>query len=724
MENLNPLLRLAAISGVESAITFHILRGDNLDARDKDGSTPLILASAKRNGGAVKLLVEAGANLTLVDSKGMNALMHALQVNSPEIVEILHEALNKSQSVLTQFEEVITYKKENISSYSDRVINEQLSMNERHVVSNRVPPSPENLLEITPSKITTGSILNEVSLSKEPFPFDAEFEDGWEVEVIPIAPKGDNYVTENIKNINKTIGQHKAINKDEDWVDIDLYLPIIKSILYNEERDYNLRTFLLSAIQNGIVFEKKLVELCLNPDGSRNYDFERFLCAAVGELGAIVDEQIRETIYDLSLDEASIEEKLLLDEAVGFIKELDSNGNEPFRFYYKNIGSQLLEATEEITLSRDMEEAWLDGLSVLAQWPQGLQVLFECAEKVLRGEADPEVFSSGSVLHLEDESIEKEDVDDEHGEEKEQDASSAFVTAIASVRSKIGNFQDTKEALEAAKLTRGFLFELAQTVKDDIDAKTLTEALERQSYARDRMILCNLRLALSVAKKYQWSGVPIDDLIQEANIGLMKAVERYDWRRGFRFSTYATWWIRQQITRSIADKSRSVRAPVHVQEKARKIIWERDEIELRSGNSERDSDTASRLGIPLSKVWTLLSLFDQEVSLDEIDSKIGCSKVDLLVDPNFVEPSRLVEQSSLHSTLTRILDELDERSRTVIMYRFGLGSNDAMTLEEVGQLFGLTRERIRQIEFKAMSKLSSEKRKEILAPFMIDEDYQ
>ncbi|EKN4894993.1 TPA: sigma-70 family RNA polymerase sigma factor [Yersinia enterocolitica] len=721
---LNPLLRLAAISGVEAAVTFHILRGDDLDARDSSGSTPLILAASRKNSGAVRLLLDAGANPMLVDPKGMNALAYALRANCPETVGILSEAFNMSPLESSESEEVITENQEEISSCFDKISDDQASGSESHAVGKNIPTFPEYHSEFIFPKVTTRYILDVAPLSLDPFPLDAEFEDYWEVEINPVAPVGDQHVAELVKNVHKAIGQHKAVDNDEDWGDVDLYLPVIKSILGNGRGDYTLRTFLLAAIRDGVVSKENLVEICLNPDGSRNEDFERFIGVAVGELGAIVDEQSGATINDTSLDESSLEEKLLLEEAIEFIKDLASDHNEPFRFYSKDIRCRLLEAQEEIALSREMEEAWQDVLSVLAQWPEGLAVLFDNAEKVLRGEADAGAFSTGPDSVVEDEATEQEDVYDEDGEEKEHDAGSAFVTAIAAVRSKVGDFQRTKEALEAAKLTRGFLYELAERAKDDSTAKGLVDALERQSYARDRMIQCNLRLALSIAKKHRWSGVPIDDLVQEANIGLMKAAERYDWRRGFRFSTYATWWIRQQITRSIADKSRCVRAPVHIQDKAWKIIRERDDIELRGGYPELNLDTAKRLGMPLSKLWTLLSMFDDAVSLDEIGSNMECARVDLLVNQNDLEPSRLVEQSSLCSTLSGMLEELDARSRAVILYRFGLGNIEAMTLEEVGQIFGVTRERIRQIEFKAICKLSSEKRKEILAPFMGEDDYQ
>ncbi|PRD20560.1 UNVERIFIED_CONTAM: rpoD [Trichonephila clavipes] len=262
--------------------------------------------------------------------------------------------------------------------------------------------------------------------------------------------------------------------------------------------------------------------------------------------------------------------------------------------------------------------------------------------------------------------------------------------------------------------------ELVDKACQDQAGLDFVEALGRQAAARERMILCNLRLALSIAKRHLWSGIPLDDLVQEANIGLMKAVERYDWRKGFRFSTYATWWIRQQVLRSIADKGRVVRAPVHIQEMARKVLRERQVVEARLGRPETDVETARRIGMPLAKTQMLLAMFEEAASLDEVDTDTGLSKADGLVDEKALDPVDVAESVSLRGTLLGMLADLDERSREIILLRFGLTDKEAMTLEEIGQHFGVTRERIRQIESKTMRKLSHRNRREILLPFMGD----
>lgn len=724
LRKLNPLLRLAAISGVEAALTFHILRGDDLDARDSNGATPLILATTRKNKGAVRLLLDAGVNPTLVDLKGMDALAYAIRANCPETVEILTEALNKTTSDSAASESAIAEHQEHIYNNASNLSGDQSPEGRFSMVDGMVPAHPELF---RPN--TTMSLISETSLlSLDDTPLDADFDDGWVVEDAAIAPIGDEIVKEVAKNIHTVIGQHKALDLDEDWGDIDLYLPEKIALLERGDVDDALRIFLLSAMREGVVSGEALVELCSNADGSRNEEFDRHISAAVSELGAVVSEQNEICVNDISLDEASLEEKLQLDDAIEFIRELASGLNEPSRLYFKDIGGRLLDAEEEIALSREMEEAWSDALSALAQWPRGLSVLFESAEKVALGEMDAKSFSEEPELSLEEESIEPADIDDEDGEEdgwnKEAYAASGFVSAITTVRSAIGDLQRTEEALAAAKLTRGFLFGLAEIAKDDPVAKGFVNALERQSRARKRMIQCNLRLALSIAKKHKWSGLPLDDLVQEANIGLIKAVERFDWRKGFRFSTYASWWIRQNVTRAIADKARLVRAPVHIQQTAWQVIRERKELELRFGRAERDIETTRRLGIPLSKTWLLLSMFDDVESLDEMDMNIRHSRFDPHKDMDTLSPVKCIENSSLRSTLSEMLDALDDRSRLVLIYRFGLKGADEMTLEEVGQIFGVTRERIRQIEFKALQKLSSEHKKAILFPFMREDNPQ
>jgi len=278
---------------------------------------------------------------------------------------------------------------------------------------------------------------------------------------------------------------------------------------------------------------------------------------------------------------------------------------------------------------------------------------------------------------------------------------------------------DLARRYEAGKVANQKLIKLNGKCTDK-KRQALENQVEAGLLAREHLIKANTRLVVSVAKRYNGRGVPFLDLIQEGNLGLMKAVEKYDYRRGFRFSTYATWWIRQTITRAIADQGRTIRVPVHMVDRIRVMYKRTHELEQKLGREPNLDELAQSLEIPKQKLewmmkvsWLPLSL-ETPINEDEDESELG----NFIEDQDTPTPSQSVYTKLLSEKIDEILDSLPFREARILRLRFGLENGRFYTLEEVGRKFGLTRERIRQIETKALRRLRHPRRSRQLREYL------
>jgi RNA polymerase primary sigma factor len=700
---LSRLLRMAVLTGVASAVTIHIKRGDDLNARDSDGLTLLMLAAQKNRAEICKLLLDASADPCLRNINNKNALEIAKENASHEIVALLEMAMEKLS------------RSHPLSDQTLRLESIQGDVHEDKV----------GLLFIEDSGPTMDI-------------------DGWEEEPQLVAPISDPVAKSKAADVQNEISTHIAIDFSVDWDDVETFLPEFSTPLSKVHDPFareKLRMFLLRAIREGSVPYEGLNELALNDDRSANDEAETLLAQVINDLGAEVDDRHEYSTDYESFEvfvepQESAEEELELDDALFSIDQHGLRRNEPLRLFQRDFQHiALLTSEQEVSLAQEMERQIETALNAVARSASGIEKIFidaglvRSGEKHLRwisdGKKDEENQNPSDSLNL---NISESEDDDEinHESLRATPVDSELTVFFSSVdqlwaevrtlASDVSSIERRRNLIGAMRLSRPYLLFLEDShcINEDKVAQDFSRSMRRYKKARDQMVEANIKLAYSIAKKYSYYSETLDDLLQEANLGLMKAADRFSWRRGFKFSTYATWWIRQSVYRYVSDKSRLIRLPVHIFEKAQKVErlaqdFERDHMRLPTLE-----EVAQLSGFTMDKVTAYRKQMQEPLSMHliDIDNMIAVDEKDDFIAP---DPVDILIYRDAGGLVDKLLKTLSPEDESLLRLRYGIGMVNEMTLEEIGDLRGVTRERVRQIESSLIRKL---KNPQVLDPIL------
>lgn len=668
---LNSLFRMAVLAGVEASVRLHVDRGDDVNARDGNGMTPLMLAASKNKAAICAFLLSHGADLGLTDSGGRDAMALARASGALDAVAAMEPFASKVDL---------------------GVVCEPIGFSDPGGASFPHESAIHAADEIRSVDENDG--MEDIS--------------GWEAEEDRPAPTTDGALVDLEIARHEAISSHVPVDPAEDWGDFDAFLPEEAASLPKIGEDTwreRASSILRMALREGSLPERGIHAMFDGDEESERSFKEGLLRVVLADLGAETDER-----FDLPesnglwLERPDDEDDVM--ETLAHYEDLLACRNDPSRHYMRELPKvgKLLTVAEEQALGQAMEEGLAAAIDTLAAWPRGVAAFLDASLKVGKGAAEPE-FDSDSIGT---EPV-AEDGDDDEGVELAFQEKAKAVGMLAHMAGKGGDGEGLlRSALHAAKPSPDFLFKIGESprTQDSSQTTAFMAALGRHGKAKERFVRANLRLVIAFVRRFSAYGLPFDDLVQEGNIGLMKAADRFEWRRGNKFSTYATWWIRQSVTRALADKVHTIRMPVHVHDLSLRMAKEAELLQAIEGRPVSRSEVAARMSMPLAKVEALMARWEEPVSLHEPDWK-GVAPIDFLEDESRLgDPYALAERSSLLATLGRLLEHLPAKESEMITMRFGLDGEDPRTLEDVGIHYGVTRERIRQKESATLKELA------------------
>lgn len=687
---LNSLFKMAVLAGVEASVRIHIDRGDDLDARDINGLTPLMLAASKNKASICALLLSYGADPGLADAAGSDAMTLARAAGASDAIAAM-------------------------APFAPKPVDLDVKL-----PAEAPPAAPkDNALTLADIEAGMGGPINDGADGDDDEMIDVS---GWVAEEDKPAPESDASLSEAAIAGHRAISLHIPIDDAADWEVFDGLLPDMAAPLPKPGDKASIEKtaiVLRRALREGSVPDREVLLLFEGDDEMERESKQALLRVVLADLGAETDERLdgndTDGVWlDKPADEYDVAEALL------HYDDLLAHRNDPSRHYARDLPKvgKLLTAAEEQTIAQDMEDALSEAVGALAAWPEGLAQFLAAAltarPRMVEPSHDPDTMDDGRaepLANAEAGQSPEASADGEEGPNDDRDFQ-AKVEAAGLLSHFAGAGGEGEERLRAALLAAKPPPDLlAKICPSDADGGgpqcyIFKKALDRQIKAKERLVCANLRLVISLVKKFGVYTLPFDDLVQEGNLGLMKAADKFDWRRGNKFSTYATWWINQAVRRATADKPRVIRTPVHLHYQLLKMSKESELLTMAEGRHVSRFEVAAKLSMPLSKYDELTARWDEPVPLYEPDGD-GCAPVDKLADGRVgSNPYELVERSSLFATLGHLLEHLPAKEAEQMTMRFGLDGEDPKTLEELGTHYGVTRERIRQIEVACLTRLA------------------
>jgi RNA polymerase primary sigma factor len=743
---LSPLLKLAVVSGVHTAVRLRVRGGDDIHATDEKGKTALHLAASHGHLETCRVLLQAGVDPTARDFQGANAITVAGECGRPDIAALIREFCGPGTPSPDevcegeQSQKLSPSGELTIAGLTGQIAGDNCGLQSvRHAVRQFGDVGSTVQSACFPPVVTHPSDGASLQILDN---FD------WEADPDPTTPELDSTFAESAKAAKNALNAHRIVERDAAWDDVAIELPDTSPVRarrtdLDSHAQLRVRQLLIAGLRDGDVHDHWITH-ALGDDENIDSDesdgaYEMNLRNILGDLGL----QISEVDWEWRNYEAAETNDFRwegeADEAIEAFLNLNSTVIDTSRLYVQDFADEgLLTSDEEIELAQRIERGLRDAVRELSTHREAVSALLESVDGVIDGRmAASRVFSleqpdddSGQAAPedatREGMALAPEEDDDVDGGQKDV-LPKELLAVIAQIRSSLAEPRTIKGSSFTAliadlPLSRRYLetlsSQLATAQHTAVCAANMTEALRRAATARERMAVTNLRLVISIAKRYDRKGLAFLDLLQEGNIGLLRAIDRFDYRRGFRFSTYATWWIRQAITRALGDQARIIRLPIHVVESLNQIRRVQRRLEAQSGKAAEANQIAEYLPISSEKIARLIKA-DREVI--DIDSLADVADEETN-GGHFLEDGRRGPESAvLHADLRRALERalggLTAREAKVLTLRFGLGHTHEYTLEQVGDMFNVTRERIRQIEGKALKKLRHPGRAALLEPF-------